>query len=568
MDSEPALIVMCSLILRGNMMKTALILTLLLSYSVFAATIYVDPNASGADDGTSWTDANEVLSEVTSDFSPGDIIMMKGGTYSVKDGTAVWYQDVAGTIAAPITVMGDDGEGNPATVTFDGATNGCTAAAACMDYTIFKYCDFIGGSQNNVQGTDVETTPDYCEFYYCNSSGATQYGWNMDDGILLYRCTATGNGSGGINIDAQGTILGCIVHDNTGPEIIMHDTITVVGSLVYDDEEESLFLSTATLNACWVINSTFDGIASTNAGVGLDFDAVTNMKAMPRVINSSFTNLGVPITCNADYSGQEICVCCAFDDNTSAPTNVSTGYAPVTDITFVGGGDYTPAADSNSIDNGFDARITQTGAGYMDIGAIQATSGEFSVYADAFAAAVWAHANAPTVVAGRVKADSELFEGQDVTDLLDALDFSLAEYLDPNGRFPSVLVDISLGAGVATKEDLRTEIDANSTQLAAIVAAQFDPNTTPVLTDSNSITAIVTAMETDGSKLDHLWEMTEDDAGTRRLTTNALEQAPTGGLDAAGIRTALGMASADMDTQLDALLAWLEKVWNELTTKL
>jgi hypothetical protein len=37
---------------------------------------------------------------------------------------------------------------------------------------------------------------------------------------------------------------------------------------------------------------------------------------------------------------------------------------------------------------------------------------------------------------------------------------------------------------------------------------------------------VKTAMEANGSKLDHLWEMTEDDAGTRRLTANALEQEP------------------------------------------
>jgi len=40
---------------------------------------------------------------------------------------------------------------------------------------------------------------------------------------------------------------------------------------------------------------------------------------------------------------------------------------------------------------------------------------------------------------------------------------------------------------------------------------------------------IKTALEADGSKLDHLWEMTEDDGGVRRYTANALEQAPTGG---------------------------------------
>jgi hypothetical protein len=40
---------------------------------------------------------------------------------------------------------------------------------------------------------------------------------------------------------------------------------------------------------------------------------------------------------------------------------------------------------------------------------------------------------------------------------------------------------------------------------------------------------VKTALEADGSKLDHLWEMTEDDGGVRRFTANALEQAPTGG---------------------------------------
>jgi hypothetical protein len=39
---------------------------------------------------------------------------------------------------------------------------------------------------------------------------------------------------------------------------------------------------------------------------------------------------------------------------------------------------------------------------------------------------------------------------------------------------------------------------------------------------------IKTALEADGSKLDHLWETTENDGGTRRFTVNALEMAPTG----------------------------------------
>lgn len=46
---------------------------------------------------------------------------------------------------------------------------------------------------------------------------------------------------------------------------------------------------------------------------------------------------------------------------------------------------------------------------------------------------------------------------------------------------------------------------------------------------SHDAAGVKTAIEADGSKIDHLWEMTEDDGGVRRLTTNALEQAPGGG---------------------------------------
>lgn len=55
--------------------------------------------------------------------------------------------------------------------------------------------------------------------------------------------------------------------------------------------------------------------------------------------------------------------------------------------------------------------------------------------------------------------------------------------------------------------------------------------------DSGTAAAVKTALEADGSKLDHLWEMTEDDGGVRRLTENALEEAP--GVDAAAVRVEL-----------------------------
>ena len=90
-------------------------------------------------------------------------------------------------------------------------------------------------------------------------------------------------------------------------------------------------------------------------------------------------------------------------------------------------------------------------------------------------------------------------------------------------------------------------VDAASLKADAITAIQSGLST-------HDAAAVVTAMETEGSKLDHVWEMTEDDGGTRRLTTNALEQAPSStGLDAAATRAALGMAAADLDEQLNAI---------------
>lgn len=55
---------------------------------------------------------------------------------------------------------------------------------------------------------------------------------------------------------------------------------------------------------------------------------------------------------------------------------------------------------------------------------------------------------------------------------------------------------------------------------------------------------------------DKLDDTLELDTSVYRFTTNALEQAPTGGgggLDAAGVRAAIGLASANLDTQLGAI---------------
>ena len=102
-----------------------------------------------------------------------------------------------------------------------------------------------------------------------------------------------------------------------------------------------------------------------------------------------------------------------------------------------------------------------------------------------------------------------------------------------------------VAAGGTITQDARYGVDAINAEVDAALAdydpptnTEFEARTLPsadytVVSDlpaaAPSAADIKTALEANGSKLDHLWEMTEDDGGVRRLTENALEEAPSGG---------------------------------------
>lgn len=80
------------------------------------------------------------------------------------------------------------------------------------------------------------------------------------------------------------------------------------------------------------------------------------------------------------------------------------------------------------------------------------------------------------------------------------------------------------------QSEVQDAIEVN--HLDHLLAAAYDPASKPGAADAL------------------LNELVESDAGVSRFTANALEQAPSGGLDAAGVRAAIGLASANLDTQL------------------
>lgn len=138
------------------------------------------------------------------------------------------------------------------------------------------------------------------------------------------------------------------------------------------------------------------------------------------------------------------------------------------------------------------------------------------------------------------------------------------------GRLPAALVsgrmDVSVGAmaanvitAAATAADFVTE-----TQGAAAAALNaYDPPTSAEMdartlvaasyaTSSalSTVSSVLGAVKVVTDKVDTALEL---NAGTYRFTFAALENAPTGGLNAAGVRSAIGLATANLDTQLSGI---------------
>lgn len=146
------------------------------------------------------------------------------------------------------------------------------------------------------------------------------------------------------------------------------------------------------------------------------------------------------------------------------------------------------------------------------------------------------------------------------TTLQAELDGIQADTEDIQSRLPAALVsgriDASVGAMAANTltasalaADAVTEIQAGLSTLDAagvrtavgLASANLDTQLLAIDTVADAVAAVT----------DKLDDTLEDDGGTYRFTANALEEAPSGGgLDAAGVRAAVGLASANLDTQL------------------
>lgn len=220
-------------------------------------TIYVDADASGSDNGTSWADAYNYLADGLAAAVMGNEVHVAQGTYKPDEGSGPTGGDRTATfqLANSVTLKGGyagDGETDP------------------NERNIYRYRTILSGdinvSDNNsdnsyhvVTGNNVDLTAILDGFIITagkangsnpNNKGAGLY--NISANPTIYNCTFKENfaatGAGIYNDTNSGpTIQGCILHSNAA---------TSDGGGMYNDS-----------NNTTVTNCTFsDNLADSNGG--------------------------------------------------------------------------------------------------------------------------------------------------------------------------------------------------------------------------------------------------------------------------------------------------------------
>jgi len=155
-----------------------------------------------------------------------------------------------------------------------------------------------------------------------------------------------------------------------------------------------------------------------------------------------------------------------------------------------------------------------------------------------------------------------------------AVSTRMATYTQPTGflaaTFPggTIANTTNITAGTITTATNVTTVNGlaadtiTSTALAASAVTEIQSGlaTAAALT---TVDTVVDAVKVVTDKLDTALVL---DGAVYQYTANALELGPSGGLDAAGVRAAIGLASANLDTQLAALPTAIENA-DELLTR-
>jgi len=323
-------------------------------YTLSRAQVYVDIDAGGTNDGSSWTDAYIDLQAAIDAIGSGEIWVAEGTylpdvsdtgdrdlSFSMKNGVAIYGGfDGAETmlserdLATHITIMsGDIGTASDNTDNsyhvVDNSTNSLDATAILDGFTISDgnadgmstlFQNIGAGMYNNL------SSPTISNCIFSNNTAQSAAGMaNLGSNTFLTNCTftnntATGNGGGLGNNNCTPTLNNCTFSDNTagingGGIFNFFNSNSIISDCTFSNNSANRGgginndSSNPTLTDCTFSNNS----ASTGGGM-------YNNSSSPSLANCSFSNNAVTSTGGGIYSrssSSPTLTNCSFSNNSA-----------------------------------------------------------------------------------------------------------------------------------------------------------------------------------------------------------------------------------------------------------
>ncbi len=270
-------------------------------------TRYVDNDASGADNGTSWTHAYQTIQQAIDNVAAGDIVYCRHSSSSQETlGAALAWDGTSGDeTSGMVQFIGCNSSGtNDGTrYVIDGSSQTYTNAADATDFWHLENLEFKQMSGPGFGGTN---SPDRFVFINCSFNNNATYGVDCTQLQFgtFYRCTSYENGSDGLNKGAGIELFFCSFHSNTGYGLNAGGTwgTTIMsGCLVYDNGDMGLYQIS---DGAVIINSVIDGNATGGIKLhGASGDLITHLIGNRITNHNTASDIGVDASGSIIYRG-------------------------------------------------------------------------------------------------------------------------------------------------------------------------------------------------------------------------------------------------------------------------